>query len=421
MTKRQTGGFHSDLRAPCAKLCSMTLKLRDMPHYPDYVEGQSDHQFLQTAWALGNLAVNPNGIISAFPQRLMQTFMDDRWTRQIEMEGMYASGVTSGPMFDFVGKVMLFSNGDVHRRRRGPLARTFAHKLIAEKRVDVAKRCDRLIGGLKGRGEVSFLDEIAGPLPAEVIGAMLGVPETDMPQFAQHVYSAIRGLSIVSQDVRAESDTDLAHLNGLVAGLIEQRRALADGELISAYLERTSGGDLDEAEILAQMVGLVLAGSDTTRGALTATVSWLLQDPDQWALLVEDPEKWVGGAVDEGLRYDPVIGSMGRITLERREVEGFSIPEGTLVSSSMLMALRDPEVYADPDRFDITRTDHPRLHPIFGGGPHRCLGEALARIELEEALKALARHAPDLELVGPPARLRGYGAVREVTGCCVRM
>lgn len=96
------------------------------------------------------------------------------------------------------------------------------------------------------------------------------------------------------------------------------------------------------------------------------------------------------------------------------------IPQGTLVAGSMLTALRDPAVYADPDRFDITRQDHPRLHPVFGGGPHRCLGEALARIELEEALGALARILPDLELDGPPARLRGYGAVRDLTSMRVR-
>ncbi|MEX0283898.1 MAG: cytochrome P450 [Paracoccaceae bacterium] len=399
----------------------MTKKIKDLPRYPDYVEGQTDHEFLQAAWALGPIALDKYGFITAFPQRLLLEFMDDRWTRQIELEGMYATGTTSGPMFDFASNVMLFSNGDVHRKRRGPLARTFAHKLIEDKRAEVATRCERMIGALRGRGSVDFLEEIAGPLPAQVIGAMLGVPEDDMPRFARHVYSAIRGLSLVSPEVRADSDADMALLTELVAGLIDARSETPDDGLVSQYLEKVAGNDLSQQEILAQMVGLVVAGSDTTRGALTATVSWLLCNPDQWALLVEDPDKWVRGAVNEGLRYDPVIGSMGRITLERREVEGVSVPEGTLISASMLTALRDPEVYADPDRFDITRQDHPRLHPVFGGGPHRCLGEALARIELEEALKALAHMTPDLKLDGEPARLRGYGAVRTVSGCRVLM
>lgn len=399
----------------------MSLRIKDLPRIPDYVQGMTDHQYLQAAWKNGPLALDRYGFVTAFPARLMQEFMDDRWTRQIEMEGMYASGVTSGPMYDFVGNVMLFSNGDVHRRRRGPLARTFAHKLIANLRDDVAARCERLIASLVGKGEVDFLASVAGPLPAEVIGAMLGVPDADMPDFARHVYSAIRGLSLVSPEVRAESDADMAYLLDRVGGLIETRRETPDGGIVSYYLDRVTGGELSEMEILAQMVGLVVAGSDTTRGALTATVSHLLQNPAQWALLKEDPEKWVSGAVSEGLRFDPVIGSIGRITVERHEIEGVSIPPDTLISASMLTALRDPDIYADPDHFDISRDDHPRLHPVFGGGPHRCLGEALARIELEEALKAVARMAPDMALVGEPARLRGYGAVRTVSAFTVRM
>lgn len=392
----------------------MTLRIKDLPRIPDYVPGMTDHQYMQQAAAQGPLALDQYGFVTAFPMRLMLAFNDDRWTRQIELEGMRASGVSDGPMFDFVSNVMLFSNGDVHRRRRGPLARTFAHKLVAEMREDVAARCAALIGGLAGTGRVEFLDAISGPLPAQVIGAILGVPEDDMPRLAAHVYSAIRGLSLVQPDVRAESSADMGHLADLVAGLIAARRAEPDDGLVSDYLARVEGSDLSGAEVQTQMTALVVAGSDTTRGALAATVSHLLQRPDQWALLVSDPDRWAGPAVSEGLRFDPVIGSMARITTEPREVEGFLIPEGTLVSASMLTALRDPDVYADPDRFDINRTDHPRLHPVFGGGPHRCLGEALARVELEEALKALARQVPDMALDGPAPALRGYGAVRGI-------
>ena len=128
------------------------------------------------------------------------------------------------------------------------------------------------------------------------------------------------------------------------------------------------------------------------------------------------PQRWA-----EGLRFDPVIGSLARITLDSREIEGVSIPKGSFIACSMLTALRDPAVYANPDRFDITRRDHPRLHPVFGGGPHRCLGEALARIELEEALKTLVRTLPGMRLDGPPALLRGYGAVRTLGPMRVRV
>ncbi len=398
----------------------MPLTLRDIPRFPDYVTGQTDHQFMQAARARGPLAMDRYGFVTAFSQAHMELFNDDRWTRQIELEGMRAAGVSSGPMFDFVQNALLFANGQTHRNRRAPLVRTFAHKVIAELRPEVAARAEAMIAPLRGAGSVDFVQAIAGPLPAQVIAAIVGAPEEDTAMFAAHVYSAVRGLSIVGPEERAASDTDMRHLDRYVAGLIADRRTAPKEDFLTDYLRRTQDGPLSETEVRAQMIGVVLAGSDTTRGALTATVSHLLQHPEQWRMLVEAPQTWAAAAASEGLRFDPVIGSLARITTEPREIEGVMIPQGTLVAGSMLTALRDPAVYADPDRFDITRQDHPRLHPVFGGGPHRCLGEALARIELEEALGALARILPDLELDGPPARLRGYGAVRDLTSMRVR-
>lgn len=399
----------------------MSLKLRDLPRFPDYTPGFTDHDYMRHARSVGPLAVDKFGIVCGFSLSHMERINDDRWTRQVEMETMLAAGVTKGPMFDFVRNVMLFSNGQTHRNRRGPLVRTFAHRVIADLRPDIARRTDRCIATLAGSGQVDFLSEIAGPLPAEIIAAIVGAPDEDTNTFAAHVYSAIRGLSFCSDEVRAQSNADIDHLGVYIGRLIADRRTAPLDDLLTGYLDRVADGPLSEDEIRAQMVGLVVAGSDTTRGALTATVSQLLQHPDQWALLVADPDRWAPAAVSEGLRFDPVIGSMARITTEARELDGVLMPEGTFVMASMLTALRDPEVYADPDRFAITRTDHPRLHPVFGGGPHRCLGEALARIELEESLKSLARMVPDLTLAGPPAQLRGYGAVREVSPMLVNM
>ncbi len=399
----------------------MPLKLSQLPSFPDYVPGQSDHEYMRAVSALGPFAKDGFGIVRAFSMAHMQLFNDDRWTRQIELEGMMAAGVADGPMFEFVRDVMLFSNGQTHRNRRGPLVKTFAHSIIAGLRPGIRDRTERLIRSLAGSGRIEFVAAIAGPLPAEIIAAIIGAPEQDTGMFASHVYSAIRGLSLCSDEVRVESTADIDHLTRYAQTLIEDRHARPVDDLLTDYLKRVSGGPMSETEIRAQMVGLVVAGSDTTRGALTATVSQLLQNPDQWAMLVDDPEKWAPKAVSEGLRFDPVIGSLARITTEDRVIENVFFPAGTFVATSMLTALRDPEIYVDPDRFDITRTDHPRLHPVFGGGPHRCLGEVLARIELEETLGTLARIAPDLSLDGAPAQLRGYGAVREIGPMTVRI
>ena len=145
----------------------MPLRIRDIPPFPDYIPGQTDHQFMAAARAQGPLAKDDYGIISAFSAAHMAQINDDRWTRQIELETMRADGVTGGAMFDFVRDVMLFSNGATHRNRRAPLVRTFAHKVMAELRPEVAARVTALIAPLAGRGSVDFAEAVAGPIPAQ--------------------------------------------------------------------------------------------------------------------------------------------------------------------------------------------------------------------------------------------------------------
>jgi hypothetical protein len=120
------------------------------------------------------------------------------------------------------------------------------------------------------------------------------------------------------------------------------------------------------------------------------------------------------------MRYEPAVGSFARFTLEEIDIDGWTVPRNRVLSLSMLAAMRDPQLYADPDRFDIRRSDHPRRHVIFGAGSHRCLGEALAKAELEEQLAALTARVPRLQLVGDPPVVRGSGGIRSVRNMRVR-
>ena len=124
----------------------------------------------------------------------------------------------------------------------------------------------------------------------------------------------------------------------------------------------------------------------------------------------------IPGAVSEALRYEPVVGSIPRFTLEDIELGGYVIPRNSVLSLSTLSAMRDAALYTDPDRFNIRRSDHPRRHLIFGLGVHRCLGEVLARAELEESLAALAKELPQLHLSGKPPLLHGHGGIRRIDG-----
>jgi cytochrome P450 family 103 len=124
----------------------------------------------------------------------------------------------------------------------------------------------------------------------------------------------------------------------------------------------------------------------------------------------------IPGAVAEAMRYEPSVGSIPRFTVEEIEVDGYLVPRNAILSVSTLSAMRDESLYADPDRFDMTRADHPRRHLVFGGGVHRCLGESLAKAELEEGLAAITARTPGLRVVGEPPRLIGHSGIRRMTG-----
>jgi cytochrome P450 family 103 len=399
-----------------------TLKrIQDLPEFPERPEGAGDHEFLRLAARRGPILRDVYGIVMMFSYDHLIRTQESTVSRQMETETLRIKGIDSGPLFEFFSNSLLFSNEPHHKKRRAPLARAFARPLMEALRPQVRNLARSLIEPTIGKPETDFLADIAGPLPARVVAMVLGAPEEDIPHFTQLVYSAIRALSLRSDEVLEEAGRDLRDLTDYVADLLDERRLRGREDFLSEYIARTADADFSETELRAQIVTVVLAGSETTRAALTSTLSQLIQHPDQWALLRADPEGLKAAAAAEGLRYDPVIGSLARIASHDLEFDGVAIPEGTVFGASVIAALRDPAVYHDPDRFDITRADHPRWHPVFGSGAHRCLGEALARIEIEEALAVLAELSPEPKLIGPPPTLRGLGATRGISAMSVAL
>ena len=147
------------------------------------------------------------------------------------------------------------------------------------------------------------------------------------------------------------------------------------------------------------VAGLLLAGTDTTRNQLAASLQVLLDHPQQWAMLREHPELAMP-AVEESMRHSPAVCSTVRTVNEDVALGGYTFPSGTYLFVNSFAANRDPDIYPDPDRFDITRTGAPAVL-TFGGGVHYCLGANLARLELAEGLRILAGRLPDARRVGP--------------------
>jgi cytochrome P450 len=359
------------------------------------------------------LVRTPMGVILALHHRHLDLLTQDA-TRQLETETKLMQGIASGPIYDFVSSVMLFANGEAHRRRRTPVVRTFAFKLMESMRARATALAEELVAAHLGKGPFDFIEEIAAQIPARIIAEILGIPLSDLPIFLQWIKASGEALGFVNLARREEIEASLIAFHAYVADLLADRRAAPRGDFLSDYVEATAkDGEMSEAEVRAQIVGLILAGSDTTRGSLCMTLARMLDNPDQWAAFCADPDGLKKAVVDEGLRYEPIVNGIPRLTLQEIELDGYTIPKGAIIAISLLSALRDPEVYADPDAFNIYRTDHPRWHPIFGGGAHRCVGEALARAEMEETLAVIARLAPQAKLIGDLPQL-SPGAIRQI-------
>lgn len=358
----------------------------------------------------------------------VSALMTDPRTRQVETETLEMRGIRSGALHRFYANSMLLSNPPRHARRRRPAARAFAHKLIDAWRPRIRAIAAELIDEAiqtPGPPEVDFLDKVASPLPARLIAEIIGAPKADAPAFAQLVHRMSRGLGGF-RDAELDGIENAAEaLNNYVSSVIEARRRAPQDDFLSAYLARVSEGDpLTECETITQITTLILAGGDTTRVGLTAMVALLLKDRAQWEAVCADPSL-AAGAVLESLRFEPPVGSIGRVLTEAIAVDGVRFEAGTVLGLSVLSAQRDPAVYADPQRFCIARADHPRWSVSFGLGPHRCLGEALARAELEEALIALTQRAPTLRLAEAGADAsgapRGFTGIRGATPLRLRI
>jgi cytochrome P450 family 103 len=263
---------------------------------------------------------------------------------------------------------------------------------------------------------MSLLDDYAALLPASILAEMLGIPEADVPKFTRWVYSMARAITPTFAREDVPEIVEAAHQLSLYASdLLATRRKCPREDFLTSYVQAIDAqGNLSAEETLVQIVTIILAGSDTTRAAMAIQVGLLLQHREQWDAVCRD-SALIPGAVVESLRYEPSVGSVPRFTLEDIELDGYTVPRNSMLSLSTLSAMRDPTVCADPDRFDIRRPDQPRKHLVFGGGSHRCLGEALAKAELEEGLAALASRLPQLRIHGDPLAVHGYGGIRRVS------
>lgn len=299
-------------------------------------------------------------------------------------------------------KTIFDTDGEDHARLRRMLTNSFTRHRMEKIRPQIQQATDDLIGRmLAGPKPTDLVEALSLPLPSLMICDLLGVPYDDHDFFEKH--SKIANARDKSPD---ENRSSTQALGEYIGKLIQQKMDHPEEDVVSDLGQRVKTGDLDMAGAVQLGVILLIAGHETSANMITLGTALLLQNPDQMKLLREtDDPKIVAGAVEELLRYLTIPHLLQRrIAIEDIEFNGTIIRAGEGICSPLPSANFDPVAFPDPAKVDITRDA--RHHHAFGWGPHQCIGQQLARVELQVVYPTLLRRVPTLQLAVPFAELR---------------
>ncbi len=338
---------------------------------------------------------------------------DPRFTRPTPADNAARVADTeSGGVFNSEMATVLPQHGEAHLKWRRLLGKWFTAKRMNALRPGMAAMAEQLIDEMVAKGAPGDLKAgLAFPLPVWVICDMLGVPDTDRDRFA-HWSDVMLSMTRYTQ---AEFDAAQAEFGRYMGGHIARKRAEPGADILSALI--AEGVDWSDAMLTATGIGLLIAGHETTANMIAKMTAMLLADRGRWEQLLADPSL-VRTAVEEALRADANAGvGMQRYLTEDFEVGGTVLPAGTTAMCSMAAANRDESAFANAAELDLTRSPNPHL--AFGAGAHACLGQPLARTELQVVLEVLLRKLPNLELAVPADELRrveglAVGGLREL-------
>ena len=319
--------------------------------------------------------------------------------------GIFLNADQVNPL-DVNRQLLLFKDPPDHTKYRLILQKSFVPHTVRTFEDQVRARITRVIDAVIEAGRCDFVKDVAVPIPIGVLAELMGLPDDDIPQLKRWTDE------IEEAQLSTESAAALATLGEMSQYLMEQvnAQAAAGGDSLVTKLREAEvdGASLTDIEILVFFALLVFAGNDTTRNTASNGMLALLEHPEQWRMLCEDPAL-IPNAVEEILRYTTVVNYFARTATQDTELAGERIAKGDKVVMWYASASRDERVNPDPDTFDIKREEI--THRAFGGGGrHFCLGAGLARLELKLLFEELARRMPDMKLAGEVERLRSSWA-----------
>jgi cytochrome P450 len=370
------------------------------------LRGERFHEAMRELREQGWLARGPFGYM-VLDRESAEFFLRTRAATFPGMKIAEIFGVSEGPLYEQMKRNILHVNGADHARLRSLVNPALSPRAVERYAPAMRGFLAELFADVAEDGRCEFVEAFAKPYPSLTIATVMGAPLADAPRlhhWSNWIQRQFDAASMASE--REPIEQAVAEFYAYAEGLLRVRREDPRDDLLSMFIKAEDAGErLSDVECINLVFNVLAGGVDTTQSQLAHAVRLLAEHPEQWALLVADPEL-AGAAVDEALRYEPITPFTARMTTEDVVFRDVSFPEGTIVMVCAFTGNRDlaedERGARGPDSFDISAPRGRSRELTFGAGVHYCVGANLARLELREALSFLARNAPELALDGEP-------------------
>ncbi len=347
-----------------------------------------------------------NDVKAVYQSKVMSSDKKQAFGEKFGKGGLYTHHTTS----------LIFNDPPYHTIVRKLLSSAFTPRKLAEMEPLIKNIIDNLLDQLEEEQEFDFIEAYASKLPTEIISFMLGIPEQHRSRLRGYSMAILGALDPVISDERMQAGNEAVdEFGALLDDLINHRRNNPDGAgegevLESLIFGEFNGKKLTQKELVQNCIFLLNAGHETTTSLVGNALATLLDNPDEFSKLKANPDL-IESAIEEVLRFQSPLQIGNRLALEDFELNDTVLPAGTYIHTSIAGANRDPAVFTDPEKFDISRK--PNRHLAFIAGIHVCLGATLSRLEGKAAIGQLVQRFPDIQATGtgelnPLARFRGY-------------
>lgn len=305
----------------------------------------------------------------------------------------------------FVQFSLLDSDGEIHDRLRKQVFKLFTPVMVGRLRGDIEAYVDALFDDLAARDGIDFVEDLAAHVPGHIIGRILGVPDEDCPQLRIWSENIVQFFDIDRSDERkALAERNTAEFYEYLLTLKAAREKAPREDLLSHMIEAERRGEMSHDELFSTAMLILMAGHGSTIDVLGSGLHALLTFPAEMQRLRDNPQL-MKTAVQEMFRFESPLPFFHRYCTREVTLGGQSFPAGSKFGVLYGSANRDPEAFADPDRFDAGRT--PNRHIAFGRGAHFCLGNHLARLDMDIIFTALLKRFKRIDLAGDPVYKRG--------------